>query len=141
MRFQSPRWAGLALLVLGLLGCGGGNSAGSKPKTYPVKGRVLEEDGKPVTGGLIEFRADSAPSLTCRSAIGKDGSFTLITLTDTNEKLDGAIADTHTVIVTPAAEDLTKQSINVQSITLPDKVTVKEGDNDFPEIKIKRPRP
>jgi hypothetical protein len=129
--------ARLALFALSVTGC---SAPPAVPKTYPVKGRVVYDSGQPVTAGLIEFRSESDASLTCRSAIEIDGSFTLRTLTESNQSLDGAVAGAHTVIVTPAPDDPARQS-NVESITLPDKVIVKEQDNNFPDIKIRRPRP
>jgi hypothetical protein len=137
MRIPVPRLAGFALVGLALVGCG---APATVPKTYPVKGRVVYDSAHPVTAGLIEFRSESDPSLTCRSAIEADGSFTLRTLTESNQGLDGAVAGAHTVIVTPAPDDPAKQG-NVQSITLPDRVIVKEEANNFPDLKIKRPRP
>jgi len=69
-----------ALLLL-LAGCGVKKSL---PKTYPVKGTVLDEKGSPVKGGAIRF--EPAPSgETLVATIKDDGSFTARTFRDKEE--------------------------------------------------------
>lgn len=77
------------LAWLAAAGCGD-----ARIKTYPVSGVVQFEDGRPVTSGVIEFRASGAGSVA-RAKIGRDGSFTLGTFTVD----DGAVAGRHQVLV------------------------------------------
>jgi hypothetical protein len=47
------------------------------PETYPIRGKVVYEDGKPLTTGLITFNLVSDPETRAYGKIGKDGTFTL----------------------------------------------------------------
>ena len=82
-------WGALLLLVFA---CSGGCSDG--PRVYPVRGRVLFEDGAPADTGTIEFRSVES-GLNARARIAEDGSFQLTTF----EKNDGAVPGKHQVIV------------------------------------------
>jgi hypothetical protein len=76
---QLGRWfvAGLMAVILGgFTGCSGG---GGGPETYPVKGKVVSQGGKPWAGGTISFRSVSDPSLVATGEIQPDGTFTLVT--------------------------------------------------------------
>jgi hypothetical protein len=74
-------WSGplclCAALTIGTAGCGGGGGFGSAT-TYPVKGKVLLADGKPLTSGRIAF-VSRETALTFAGTIDPDGSFTLKT--------------------------------------------------------------
>jgi hypothetical protein len=73
------------------LGCGDSN-----PRTYPVQGRVVFDDGQVVQQGSVEFRLDSeVDRVVARGKIASDGSFSLSTF----EPGDGALPGEHQVIV------------------------------------------
>jgi hypothetical protein len=70
--------AALALVALGLPGCGKG--------LYPVRGTVALDDGTPVTKGLVVFeRIDGGPPVTARGQILTNGRYEL----STNKPGDG----------------------------------------------------
>ena len=75
-----------------VLGFSAGCSDG--PQVYPVRGKVLFEDGAPADTGTIEFRSAES-GLNARARIEKDGSFQLTTF----EKNDGAVEGRHQAIV------------------------------------------
>jgi hypothetical protein len=65
---------GLALVLIGVSGCGG-------IKTHPVKGKVVVEGGdvKKLVGANVEFQLDSDPSVRSYGEIKEDGTFELMT--------------------------------------------------------------
>lgn len=71
------------------------------PPTYPATGQVVYRDGRPVQGGIIEFRSEKDSSLTISADIAQDGGFTLSTIYG-NRNLAGAIEGRCQVTVTPA---------------------------------------
>jgi hypothetical protein len=74
-----------------ITGCGDGN-----PKTYPVDGRVIFEDGKVAEIGTVEFRMNQDENrIIARGVIRKDGSFSMSTF----EPGDGAVEGKHQAIV------------------------------------------
>jgi hypothetical protein len=66
-------WHTIVAMVLILAGCGGSGSpfAGAR---YPVKGKVLLADGKPLTSGRVVF-ISHAPPASAAADIGGDGAF------------------------------------------------------------------
>ncbi len=57
-----------------IAGCGGGSFGSSKD--YPVKGKVIQTDGKPLGAGRVVF-VSSDTALSYAGSIGTDGSFEL----------------------------------------------------------------
>src|SRR6516165_9929344 len=83
--------AALAFLV-GVAGCGGGR--------YPVHGRVVYEDGSPLTEGIvIGERAEGDRRVKAQGSVKKDGTFSWGTLTPG----DGAEPGKYRVVVVPRA--------------------------------------
>jgi hypothetical protein len=81
-RFTSSRprgWIGLTamlgLTLLGFGGCGDPNAV-TQLKIYPVKGKVLLADGKPLTGGRVVFMLPEK-ALEFEGSIESDGSFSI----------------------------------------------------------------
>jgi hypothetical protein len=76
------------------------------PKTYPVKGKVVLKNGKPLTGGFITFTSVTNPELRGYGEIAKDGTFTLDTIALTSrarsERLAGAVEGEFHVNIRPA---------------------------------------
>jgi len=67
---------GLMLLsLISCVGCGEGNSL-SGQTLYPVKGKVLLPDGKPLTSGQVIFVATKS-TITSAANIESDGGFAL----------------------------------------------------------------
>ncbi len=56
-----------------MIGCGGG-----KAKTYPAGGKVAFQDGKPLPGGWVSFRAVDSGTMS-QGDIQPDGTFELTT--------------------------------------------------------------
>src|SRR5947208_2506929 len=82
--------AAVALLALGLAGCGEG--------LYPVRGTVTLDDGTPVTRGLVVFeRVDGGRPITARGEIGPGGRYEL----STNKPGDGVPPGKYRVLLNP----------------------------------------
>lgn len=119
-----------AVLTLALAGLAGGGcqSAGpSLPKTYPVTGQVVLKGGRPLTGGMVEFRSTADPALTTLGDIEPDGRFTLRTLFN-GQALPGAVEGAHQVTVSPPRN---RESHGGQAIGLPQSYTVEAKENHF----------
>jgi len=65
----------LTAVAVGLAGCG--SNSLSSMKLYPVKGKVLLADGKPLTSGRIVFVAVKSTLTSAPSSIESDGTFTV----------------------------------------------------------------
>lgn len=79
-----------------------GACSNSGPATYRAGGRVVFTDGKPLDGGVVEFRAVSSKEhVVARGPIESDGSFRLSTFR-TN---DGAVEGEHLALVNPPQPD------------------------------------
>ncbi len=91
---KTTAWLALAMLsaLPGVTGCGRDGLP-----TYPVTGKVVFPNGRPLEGGTIVFESVDHP-VAARSVIDMDGSFRL----GTYEKGDGAVAGLHRVGITPA---------------------------------------
>jgi hypothetical protein len=133
-------------------GCGGGESTVSvlPDKTYPVKGKVLMADGKPLTEGTINFvPTDFTKGRLATGKIESDGSFTL----KSGPSQDGAAEGEYKVSVestkgTPTGKPgVTKSIVPVRfndETTSGLTATVKPQDNDVPPFvldlsKVKAP--
>ena len=66
------RWAWLLVGTVVVFGCR------RAPVLVPVEGRVMFDDGAPVTWGIVEF-VPEAGGPPARSRIGRDGRFALVT--------------------------------------------------------------
>jgi hypothetical protein len=63
---------------VGVAGCGGQNDAAGKVDVFPVSGKVVLPDGKPLQSGRIVFVSKDGMS-SSTGKIGEDGTFTLTT--------------------------------------------------------------
>lgn len=84
------------MLLLGT-GCGG-------EKIYPVDGKIVDEQGAPVTelrGGTVEFEAQES-KLSATGSIDNEGRFVMTT----HKKGDGALLGKHRVIIMQPAGDI-----------------------------------
>jgi hypothetical protein len=143
MTNRSARWLDVltaSLLAAGLccpLGCG--SPPENLPATCEVTGTVLAADGKPLGGGLIEFRSKTQNTLPATGRIGADGTFALTTMVN-QKKLPGAVAGSHQVTVMPPLPQSPSQDVQpvVQPITLPTPLEVKSGGKN--EFTVKLPQ-
>jgi hypothetical protein len=126
--------AALALVALGLPGCGGG--------LYPVRGTVTLDDGTPVTKGLVVFeRVDGGPAVTARGDIRPDGGYEL----STNKPGDGVPPGRYKVVlnsldlsdVPDEHKDLPYDARYLNLKTTDLEFEVKAGPNDIP-IRLTR---
>ena len=119
----------LMCVIVTLVGCGGSDRA------YPVSGKVVYTDGRPVVAGTIEFESvDRQPKINARGIIQADGTFRLGTFADG----DGAVAGKHRAIVMwpvrtedhdPGPSDVDPRYSSYDKSGL--EFTVTDGDNDF----------
>jgi hypothetical protein len=137
----APRRAAVAvaLLLLGLAGCGSG--------LCPARGRVTYADGKPVTAGMVVFESkEQEPPVTARGEIQSDGSFAL----GTHRPGDGVPPGKYRVLVAPKFDPnavdrapppppFHPRYSNFKESGLEFEVTA-AGPNDFPIQVSKAPR-
>ena len=131
------------VLLCGLLLLAGCGSRG--PRTYPVTGEVVFEDGVALQGGLVEFTAVEQ-EISSSGRIGPDGKFRLTTRTEG----DGTVAGEHRAIVITAFGDglithhhdaktlrrPAKKFANYKSSGL--KFTVRPGEKNHFQVVIER---
>jgi len=87
---------------VGLGGCGGpGPYTGT---LYPVKGQVLLADGKPLTGGFVQFIPKQG-GLPATGSIGPDGTFSLKSL----KNREGAAPGEYKVRIEPSPQLLSRR--------------------------------
>ncbi|MFM9966543.1 MAG: carboxypeptidase regulatory-like domain-containing protein [Planctomycetaceae bacterium] len=131
------------LLLSGLLLLAGCGSRG--PRTYPVSGEIVFEDGVALQSGLIEFTAVE-PEISSSGRIGPDGSFRLTTINDG----DGAVAGEHrAIVITSSGDGLVTHSHDAKTMRRPAKkfanyktsglrFTVKPGEKNHFQVVIER---
>src|SRR5271166_2991911 len=94
------RWRMVAffpwVLVLGWAGCGTGQYSGP---VYPVEGQVVLANGKPLTGGAVQFIPKEGGMLAF-GKIDRDGKFSLVSL----DQRQGAAPGEYKVRIEPSAE-------------------------------------
>jgi hypothetical protein len=132
--------SGMALLaiVFVLPACGP-----RQKSCFPVKGKVLDKDGKPATGAVVIFHlVNGDPKDPARPVgqVGDDGSYSLTTY----KNGDGAPEGEYTVTVTwpapkknpiePGGDQLNGQYGDPKTSKI--KFTVEKKDNEVPEIKL-----
>ena len=131
------------VLLSGLLLLTGCGSRG--PRTYPVTGEVVFEDGMALRGGIVEFTAVE-PEISSTGRIGPDGTFRLTTVSDG----DGAVAGDHRAIVlTTFGDGLVTHQHDVKNLRRPAKkfanyktsglkFTVRPGEKNHFKVVIER---
>jgi hypothetical protein len=119
---------------------------------YPVKGRVLLPDGKPLGAGAVEFVLVDGPAISSAGELTPDGSFAL----ETEGVGSGAPAGAYRVRVVPPADAFTTKTRRHVKATFVDarklpydskyldedasglKVTVRPQDNLLEPIRLTR---
>jgi len=108
------------LLALGLAGCG---SPGPYSGTlYMVKGQVLLADGKPLTGGSIQFIPKQG-GLPASGNIERDGTFSLKSKTR-----EGAAPGEYKIRIEPSSELRTKKGKAAQKLPFASKYSEYDGN-------------
>ena len=85
-----------AALSATLAGCGD-SGAEAQVATYPVKGKVLQADGRPMTAGQVIFVPDGPAGRRAVGDINSDGTFALMTY----KSGDGAAPGNYRVAIDP----------------------------------------
>jgi len=128
-RYGAGAFGILFLTLLCQTGCG--KPAPDLPDTYAVTGKVLQADGKAMSGGLIEFQSTVDPPVTTNGVIQQDGTFSLSTMVE-GEKLPGAIPGTYRVVIMPPMSDQPEEQHSFEPISVSQTYEVKsEGTNEF----------
>lgn len=87
----------LAVMVgMTISGCGS-SGATEPPKTYRVQGKVIGQDGRPLSGGRVTFHPDEPRNSEAFAEIERDGTFALATF----GKDDGAMPGKYKVSIDP----------------------------------------
>ena len=140
---SSLGYAALALLVV--VGCAQPDGPVWNLNPHPVKGRVLY-DGKPAEGvlvGLIPIDAPMPPAIPANptAITGPDGAFTIGTI----QPGDGACVGRYQIVLNwmVSKEDESDEENKIDKLLgwydaahSPLNLTVIEGENSVPEIKI-----
>jgi hypothetical protein len=122
-----PRqWLGvifiLGISLLGFEGCGDPGTATGP--LYPVKGKVLLPDGKPLTTGRVEF-LPQAGGMPTTGDVGPDGSFSL----KTGDGRDGAPPGDYKVRLEPTMTALAGKKVGrPASLPFPAKYFDEDGN-------------
>jgi hypothetical protein len=94
------KWLSPSLLALACAAAGCDDRP-SGPKTYPVKGKAaFQEEGRPMTAGMVQFESTTDPNLNGRGDLEADGTFTLSTIVG-DRKVGGLAAGTYRAWVFP----------------------------------------
>jgi hypothetical protein len=124
----------MLLLIFSIPGCE--KKASPLPETFSVKGKVIDQDGKPMTKGTIYFSpATNVDTGLLINGPIENGDFTLATrrvIGDFQES-DGVPAGEYRVTIRPPVGP----SHTMPSIPWSTTVNVRQGDNVF-TFKIKR---
>ena len=115
-----PRVSLTWMFLLGFASCGGpGPYSGT---LYPVKGQVLLADGKPLTGGSVQFIPKQS-GLPASGKIESDGTFSLKTKTR-----EGAAPGEYKVRIEPSPELLAKKGRAAQKLPFASKYREYDGE-------------
>jgi hypothetical protein len=121
-----------ACVLAGLSGCGP-----SLPKTYPVKGRVVREGGKPFSGGTITFQMLTDETQVADGEIQNDGTFRLTTKMHGLDKPGAPEGEYNVMVEDPALNVAPDGQMQIKPILVPRKYKVEPKENDLTiEVKV-----
>lgn len=124
----------MAVFLFAPLGC---QKRPTLPETYPVRGKVVFQGGRPVIGGGVRFESQIDPAVTAFGEIGPDGGFSLHSF-NAGVRASGAIAGPHRVLVTAPIDQNQSMSFPPTSLSTP--CVVKAGDNEFTLVVDQPPK-
>ncbi len=93
----------LSASIIGLSAAGCGRS--DFPKTYPLRGKVVLKDGRPLTGGYIEFESTDEAKWRGAGNIEEDGAFEGAVTSKDGKEVDGLVAGEYLVRIEPPRGD------------------------------------
>jgi hypothetical protein len=123
-RFALPLSAVLSLLVAA--GCGSSNALNGQT-LYPVKGKILLHNGKPLTSGRVAFFATGS-TLTSTATIESDGGFAF-----KSPSGDGLPEGQYRVVIDPGLDPPSKSSRSKTKLNLP--FAARYTDEDGSDLK------
>ncbi len=130
-RSLALQYIGLALaVVLATVGC-------SKPKFYPVRGKVIVFAVGPLTDGEIRFRPVSRPKLVATGQVQKDGTFSLSTPDHGEGVLEGDCQVAIVVDTTSGKRPIADRYSDYSTSGL--SYTVAPRDENFFILDVKKP--
>jgi hypothetical protein len=121
-------------------GCGAEQKASNLPATHSAQGTVLQADGKPLSGGSVEFRPKQSIGVTLTGDISPEGKFSLRTV-GSDGVASGAPEGTYTaMVILPSSTDPTKQHL-AGTMDVPGEFTVKAGGENNFTLKLPAKKP
>ncbi len=120
--FRSTTWRVLVPILCALSASGCGNGSYSGP-VYPVKGQILLANGKPLTGGAVQFIPQPG-GLLASGPIAKDGTFALTSL----DKREGAAPGQYKVRIEPSIEMSVRKNGKPQPLPFAARYRDDDGD-------------
>jgi hypothetical protein len=127
----------LLMLVTGALLLAGCGSKDGLPKTYPVKGKVLDAQGAPLKGGTAMFQSKTDTTLTVSGTISEtDGSFEVKTIRNKQQVAGAPEGEYEVTISLPLAGGPSDGTIGrghaaPPPVTLPKLYRVEPKENTF----------
>ena len=135
------------LLIVAASFSGCGERVTPLPTTYPVRGKVAYQEGKPVANATVRFHPESEPRVVTSAVTGSDGAYTLVTKRD-GLRADGAVAGPNQVTVlythnaggSPPVKSMAgQQQMGFLSTDFPTPYAVQPRDNEI-NLTVERPR-
>src|SRR5262245_13538871 len=116
----------VAAFALALIAGCQNNNGRPIPKTYPVRGKLVDKSGAAITNaGRIEFHTPNELYHTVLGMAEPDGTFSMYTLSN-DKKYDGATEGTHQVFVV-----LVDKRTGEETRTPAEGCAVKPGENNL----------
>jgi hypothetical protein len=124
-----------ALVCLSAGGCSGEKKV-ELPKTFAVRGKVVNEGGHPMVDGSLQLEPIDGPagSTAIVGSTGEDGRYEISTIKD-NAKVPGAPEGSYRIRVTPRMGADQKDN----SVVLPGPYKVEPNDNNTFDLTIPGP--
>ncbi len=115
----------------------GCNQTSEMPPTYPASGKVVYQDGKPMSGGVVQFQAEKDDGTTTVGETDDRGHFALRTLKGNRNK-EGAQEGIYRVTILPPQSD---DHQIVPPIEMKETIAIAAKENVIPILTVDRPEP